>query len=760
MKFSKILLLSAAALSLAACGNNDKEEPTPSPELVEVDFETFKSKTLNLTTSPYDLVSTHYHAFGSQGTYPIDIDKTVSLTKISAEWTIDVAPTHYDYACASECKQILDSITLAKIVQAGAPTDGTEAKFYYNEELGFKLVANGFFNDNGSTVTSSTIGEWNKYGDLTKYDTHTVDSDLNPENSSDVHVVTEFTYSTKVTPPPAPPSGDEENIKAIKDGLDSLLKLNTLTCKMEESSEMTGMGKNSSTEYSVLNNGEFYLKPSKDQYSYEAITKVGEKFVYAYFYNREDGYTEFTYVDQNHAKKKELEYIDCGLIEAIDYLYQVQSFEKFGDHLVETALGYQFIYTKADYTIDVKKSTLDNGDSNVLITMAMTPEWCTNNLYEGMPLSNMSLSCGFSYNDDYLTSFTNSQVLSVSVSNETMSMIMDIGCSYSDVPDQTIINDVKAVLATKEIPEVIENEQTRVKYKINGYEIDMDYIADYTDKTSFNEAVQNALHGVDSKLSHALSSAGSQVDVVYYHNDEKVDSLNNLVPSSYQNEIDIKLTPKAEEKCYILYEYEDRQETEFGWSGETDYKSVIADKSASYQILTSFEGKEYKDQIAITEYNTLYEGTTIDISNLDTLIITCRKIAPYVPDPIANKLYKYVEITNFDDIKDLELPNGGGSVGDSLATFMDTRIVFTKSEAMWNLNSVDNITIVGNFCKTDTPNLYSISFDYSNYGPIESPYYAEISYNSTNGDITVYLDIETTTDNVKAAIVFEIEQVA
>ena len=79
MKICKILLLSAAALSLAACGEKKEEptpgpEPTPEPTLVEVDFETFKSKTLNLAASPYDLVSTHYHAFGSQGTYPIDID--------------------------------------------------------------------------------------------------------------------------------------------------------------------------------------------------------------------------------------------------------------------------------------------------------------------------------------------------------------------------------------------------------------------------------------------------------------------------------------------------------------------------------------------------------------------------------------------------------------------------------------------------------------------------------------------------------------
>ena len=763
MKISKILLLSAAALSLAACGEK-KEEPTPGPEptpkLVEVDFETFKSKTLNLAASPYDLVSTHYHAFGSQGTYPIDIDKTVTLTKKSSEWTIDVAPTHYDYACAQQCKAVLDEITLQKLVEAGAPTDGTVAKYYYNEELGFKLEASGVFIDEGASVTSLTISEWNKYGDITKYDSHTVDQDSNPESGSDVHVVTEFTYSTKVTPPPAPPSKDEEDIKAIKDGLSSLLKLNTLTCKMEESSEMTGMDKSSYTEYSVLNNGEFYLKPSNDRYNYEAVTKVGEKYVYAYFYNNDEGYTDFTYVDQNHARNKAFrEYVDCGLIEAIDYLYKQQSFEKFADHLVETALGYQFLFTKADYTVNVEKTTLDGGDSSVLVTMAMTPEWCAKNLYSGMPLSSMSMGCAFSYNSKYLTGFVNTQELSVTVGKETMVMKTDMIASYTEEVNQAIIDDVKAVLAKKTVPEVIENSETKVYYTINGYEIDMDYLGDYTDNTSFNEAIQSALHGVDSKLSHALSSAGSQVDVEYYFNDVKVDSLNSLQASSYRNDIDIKLTPKVEGKCYILYEYENREENQFGWFSETDYKSVIADKSTSYKIATTFEGEEYDDEIAITEFNTIYEGTTIDISNLDTLIITCRKITPYVPAPFANQMYRYVEITNFDDIKDLELPDDGGTVGEYLETYKNTYIMFTKSSAMWSLNSVDDMTILGNYGEAEKPNFYYASFFDSNFGPLESPVFIYMAFDSTTGDITILLNIETTAGNVNAVIVFELEQV-
>ena len=180
------------------------------------------------------------------------------------------------------------------------------------------------------------------------------------------------------------------------------------------------------------------MKPSKDQYNYEAVTKVGEKYVYAYFYASDDGYTDFTYVDQNHARNKAFrEYVDCGLIEAIDYLYKQQSFEKFADHLVETALGYEFLFTKADYTVNVEKTTLDGGDSSVLVTMAMTPEWCAKNLYSGMPLSSMSMGCAFSYNSKYLTGFVNTQELSVTVESFASKSLPVSSMVYTKSPTAT-----------------------------------------------------------------------------------------------------------------------------------------------------------------------------------------------------------------------------------------------------------------------------------------------------------------------------------
>ena len=86
--------------------------------------------------------------------------------------------------------------------------------------------------------------------------------------------------------------------------------------------------------------------------------------------------------------------------------------------------------------------------------------------------------------------------------------------------------------------------------------------------------------------------------------------------------------------------------------------------------------------------------------------------------------------------------------------------MFTKSTAMWSLNSVDDMTIIGNYYEEETLNLYCASFDDSNFGPLESSVFICMSFDSITSDITIFLNIETTLGIVAAEIVFELEQVA
>lgn len=704
MKIPKLLLLSAAVLSLAACGKKNEEESNPSSEgtgtLQEVDFNTFKSKTLNLSTSPYDLVSTHYRAFGYQGTYQIDIDKTVTLTKKSNAWEIDVPTTHVDYACAHECKQMLDQMTLAKVISAGEPTGDVSVKYYYGSTAGFKLVTNGSFNDGGNMMTTFTTIEWNIYGDLTKDDTHTVDVDSpNAEDKSDVHVIGEFTYSKSSGGGEIHIDDEATEIDALYSSYNKTISLNAFTVKMNMTEDVEGMGSSTDILYGIYDNGEMYYKEDFGHgTNYYSVTKSNGKYLLNEHYEESKNKLS-EYVDENHAYDYIYsEFFGTGLNEVMNYLYETKSLEKFGEYLVSKNLvNFGSSVGLNDFILDVDFTSTSSNAKKVTVKADMKEESCSKVLFEGMPLNKLSMATSFVYDENYLLSYETDEEIGVEMAPEmVMSMTGTSSCTFEKEVDSALKSEVIGELAKFADPEEISNSRGTLRIYLNGYDVGGGMIEDYTKSQDWASMINEEVFGYQSKAQKFINPIRGQVDISYVYNGKKVDSLTGVECRSFENELEITLTPKQSNKSVALYVYTDRV---FYGTGEHDYldletiyMSYVVEKSASYTIQTTYNNVDYSDKILYEDRFNI-EATTYDITDLDTIYLRCFKITPYSPTPfeLEGNRFNGIEIPNIDELEGAMI--GEVTVADYIYNiFGDSFIEFSdENEFRWVLSNGEQI---------------------------------------------------------------------
>ena len=139
-------------------------------------------------------------------------------------------------------------------------------------------------------------------------------------------------------------------------------------------------------------------------------------------------------------------------------------FAAFGDFIIlKAGSGEEFTpITKNDYKVEVEKKVLDSNDRYVSITIIMNEDWVSKQTMSGMQLSRFELGCSFTYNDNFLVSYTNTQLMAVSVAGQEMAMSADVLCTFDNKVDETVKTAVLTEQGKKELPDIISNGRFNV----------------------------------------------------------------------------------------------------------------------------------------------------------------------------------------------------------------------------------------------------------------------------------------------------------
>lgn len=626
MRFAKILLLSAAALSLAACGSDGKDpekEPgsDPVPTLVEVDFNTFKAAAEKVQTSPYNKLNAHYRALGNSGSLPIDIDKNVEFKKKNNTWSADLPSTHPDYSVSNVIKNALDGQVLSTLINAYDPSDQTtNVKFYYEVSLGFKITTNGQYLVGPETTTLDATSSWNIYGDLTHNDSHTVVTNAGvAEANQDIRASIDLTYSTDV--PPTPSGKEAEEINKVYEAAYNTKALKSGTFSNEET---MGMGDfiNASTEAMTFKDGELYAKRvSQLQSHYEIVEKVNNKFVKSSF----DGSNRYgtCYVNEKHASEYAITRGFEGFLDYINFMKEVGSLDKVGDYLVSSLIADTDFtdYTANDYTLNKSIKVLDNGASEISISVSMKEEWLSRQKYEGMDVSLCDISIATSYKDGYLVSNETEMSLGIKMGPNESVMASATKFNFSKDCDDTLKAEIKAITDLSPLPENIENSGARISPLVNGYQIANLGVADYLDTTS----AKNQIDGLLSNIDGVIASIKSDVNISCRLNGDDYASTGVINLSTVENNLEILVTPKEASKCVVFYIYNLTVIKDGNRTPLTTYKAVLVDKSSAYSLALNYEGVDYNQRVYYVNnhVSSKVNGSTFDISNLDFATFYC-----------------------------------------------------------------------------------------------------------------------------------------
>lgn len=625
MRFAKILLLSAAALSLAACGSDGKDpekEPgsDPVPTLVEVDFNTFKAAAEKVQTSPYNKLNAHYRALGNSGSLPIDVDKNVEFKKKNNAWSADLPSTHPDYSVSNVIKNALDGQVLSTLINAYDPSDQTtNVKFYYEVSLGFKITTNGQYIIGPETTTVDGSSSWNIYGDLTHNDSHTVVTNTGvPEANQDIRASIDLTYSTEV--PPTPTGKEAEEINKVYEAAYNTKALKSGTFSNEET---MGMGDyvQASTEMMTFKDGELYSKQVRNSKTeYEVVEKVNNKFVKSSFNGSQ---RISTYVNENHASEYATKRAFEGFIDYIDFMKKAGNLDEVGDYLVFSLIADTDFtdYTADDYTLNKSIKVLDNGASEISISVSMKEEWLSRQKYEGMDVSLCDISIATSYKDGYLVSNETEMSLGLLVGPSESLMISATKFDFSKDCDDTLKAEIKAVTDLSPLPEKIENSGASINPVVNGYQFANLRVADYLDTIS----AKNQIDGLLSNIDGVIASIKSDVNISCKLNGDDYANYGVIDLSTVGNNLEILITPKDASKCVVFYIYDLTVIEGDNRTPVTTYKAVLVDKSSAYSLALNYEGVDYSQRVYYVNnhISSKVNSSTFDISNLDFATFYC-----------------------------------------------------------------------------------------------------------------------------------------
>lgn len=694
MKHKTLLVLSATMLTLCACNKDNGKSSSssiPAPELVEVDFATFKAASEALSASPYDKVSAHYVTTGYAGQgHPLDIDKTVTLTKVLSEWKIDVAPTHVDYACATQVKEALANSTFSKLVKAYDPTDPTAtAKFYYHADVGFKMEASASYSDESMSSSGTSVVTWNKYGDLTLNDSNSVEENkVNPEYSQAIHCVINFTYSS--TPAPEP-GDDDEYILGMNQALEATKGLTQVSASLETTQSSSMQGGKSETSTMVLDNDQLYLKNisrNQDDF-YEVVIKKDDKYVNSKIEKPSGGeYYRFntSYVDANHAHDLFFDnLLDMGLTQSIEQITLSKSFDKYCNYLVSSAIVTLGIstFTENDYTKSVIKKEIDGGVKQVTVAVQMKSEWCQQQTFQDMPVAEMKVSVTFEFTSDLFKSFSTEMTMAFDTPLGVVTQSMIDAYSIEKGVNNSIKEDVIAKDNSITYPEEIYNAYASVSFYVNDYQVYSENNHDYTDDARTAMILNSVINSEYSDLRKILNKLGDSVNVKYLLNGVQFTNFSGVRLSSYENRIDIAVTPKDSNKCAVLYCYNELLTVGYSRRSIATFDGVVVDKSTNYQIVTN----GYTDMV-LTPFGVV-TGTTYDISKLDTIVFECTKNT-VIENQLNGKNFVCQSIQDFEQFIDTpfeeELPKYiGSTLSFESETFSLDLVEDVHYEGMYNM---------------------------------------------------------------------------